>query len=231
MSNSYATGKTVLVEPATGSYTNSWAGPVNSNFSVIDATVSGTTTINAASLTPGVPFVVLVFQNYEQNPSPQTNPLAGQNLRIRVTGALSYDISVIIPANIPGFWIIDNQTSGNYKVNVKTTDPSSIPVQPLQGYQSLVFSDGVNVTYADLGTTKQELSALGIAVPTGSIILFGSTTPPLGYLACNGAAVSRVTYAQLFAVIGTAWGSGDGTTTFNLPNLAATTPAINVIKT
>jgi hypothetical protein len=230
MANAYAPGKTTLVEPPTGSYTNSWASPVNSNFSVIDASVSGTTTINAATITPGVPFVVLVFQNFEQNPSPQTNPLAGQNLRIRITGALSFNISVLIPANIPGFWIIDNQTSGNFDVSVKTTDPVSIPIQPLQGYQSLVFSDGVQVTYADLGTTKQELVAQGITVPTGAIIQFGSSAVPSGYLLCNGVAVSRITYAPLYGVIGTTWGPGDGTTTFNLPNLPSTTAAVNIIK-
>lgn len=42
---------------------------------------------------------------------------------------------------------------------------------------------------------------------------------PYGYLLCNGAAVSRTTYAKLFNVIGTAYGSGDGSTTFNLPNI------------
>lgn len=56
-------------------------------------------------------------------------------------------------------------------------------------------------------------------VPTGAIIDFGAASPPTGYLACNGAAVSRATYAALFAVISTIYGVGDGTTTFNLPDL------------
>ena len=45
------------------------------------------------------------------------------------------------------------------------------------------------------------------------------TTPPSGWLECNGAAVSRATYSTLFVAIGTTFGSGDGTTTFNLPDL------------
>ena len=45
------------------------------------------------------------------------------------------------------------------------------------------------------------------------------STVPAGYLICNGGAISRTTYSQLFAVIGTTYGSGDGSTTFNLPNL------------
>lgn len=55
-------------------------------------------------------------------------------------------------------------------------------------------------------------------VPVGAVLPFASTTIPFGYLDCNGAAVSRTTYAKLFAVIGTAHGTGDGSTTFNIPD-------------
>lgn len=56
-----------------------------------------------------------------------------------------------------------------------------------------------------------------LSVPTGMISAFNNV--PEGWLQCNGAAVSRTTYAALFAVIGTKYGSGNGSTTFNLPNL------------
>ena len=56
-------------------------------------------------------------------------------------------------------------------------------------------------------------------LPTGSVIPFAANSNPNGYLICNGAAVNRTTYADLFAVIGTIYGSGDGSTTFNVPNL------------
>lgn len=52
----------------------------------------------------------------------------------------------------------------------------------------------------------------------GTIELWGGSTAPDGYLLCNGGAVSRSLYADLFAVIGTTYGAGDGSTTFNLPN-------------
>ena len=55
--------------------------------------------------------------------------------------------------------------------------------------------------------------------PTGSIITYGASTPPDGYLECDGSAISRATYADLFAVIGVNWGAGDGSTTFNIPDL------------
>ena len=56
-------------------------------------------------------------------------------------------------------------------------------------------------------------------VPAGSVFTFASTTVPSGYLECNGAAVSRSTYATLFAAISTTFGVGDGSATFNLPDL------------
>lgn len=56
-------------------------------------------------------------------------------------------------------------------------------------------------------------------VKTGTIISYGSNTAPTGFLDCDGSAVSRTTYASLFSVIGTTYGTGDGSTTFNLPDL------------
>lgn len=57
------------------------------------------------------------------------------------------------------------------------------------------------------------------AVPTGMILPFLGTSVPEGFLLCNGSNVSRTTYANLFSVIGTRCGAGDGSTTFTLPNL------------
>lgn len=56
-------------------------------------------------------------------------------------------------------------------------------------------------------------------LPIGTVLPFSGYVIPIGYLPCNGSAVSRTTYADLFAVIGTTYGAGDGGTTFNLPNL------------
>lgn len=55
--------------------------------------------------------------------------------------------------------------------------------------------------------------------PVGSVIAFAGNSSPAGWLLCDGSAVSRETYADLFAVIGTTYGAGDGSTTFGLPNL------------
>ena len=56
-------------------------------------------------------------------------------------------------------------------------------------------------------------------LPIGSYIQFAGSQAPAGFLVCNGGEISRTTYSALFAVIGTTYGSGDGSTTFNLPNL------------
>jgi microcystin-dependent protein len=57
------------------------------------------------------------------------------------------------------------------------------------------------------------------AVPSGSIMAFAGSTIPTGWIICDGTEVSRVTYADLFASIATIWGQGNGTSTFNLPDL------------
>lgn len=56
-------------------------------------------------------------------------------------------------------------------------------------------------------------------LPAGSIIQWGSNTAPANWLICDGSAVSRTVYPSLFAAIGTQYGAGDGSTTFNLPDL------------
>ena len=58
-----------------------------------------------------------------------------------------------------------------------------------------------------------------VTVPSGVISAFGGSSAPAGWLLCDGTAVSRSTYSALFAIVGTTYGSGDGSTTFNLPNL------------
>jgi microcystin-dependent protein len=55
-------------------------------------------------------------------------------------------------------------------------------------------------------------------VPSGSVLSFAGSAAPTGYLLCDGSAISRTTYATLFAAIGTVYGIGNGTTTFNIPN-------------
>ena len=76
---------------------------------------------------------------------------------------------------------------------------------------------------ANYEATKYDYSGANLqgieGVNTGLILPWGDSSIPSGFLECDGSAVSRTTYANLFAVIGTTHGSGDGSTTFNLPDL------------
>ena len=74
----------------------------------------------------------------------------------------------------------------------------------------------------DLSLSSGVLSVSG--VPVGTIMYFSTSTPPSGWLKANGAAISRTTYSALFSVIGTTFGAGNGSTTFNLPDLRGVFP-------
>lgn len=62
-------------------------------------------------------------------------------------------------------------------------------------------------------------TSLHQSVPVGAILPYGGASAPTGYLLCDGTAVSRTTYSGLFAILGTAYGAGNGSTTFNVPDL------------
>ena len=76
--------------------------------------------------------------------------------------------------------------------------------------------------------TKYDFSGANLTgiegIPTGCIIPWSDTSVPTGFLECNGAAVSRSTYATLFAITSTTYGAGNGSTTFNLPDLKDNVP-------
>ena len=95
------------------------------------------------------------------------------------------------------------------------------------GGSNIRISDSVNLPSSDTCASStavktaydKALEAITNGVPVGTIIWSANNTIPSGYLLCNGVEVSRNTYAALFTAIGTTYGEGDGSTTFNLPNL------------
>lgn len=81
-----------------------------------------------------------------------------------------------------------------------------------------------NVTTTKIGdgqvtAAKLAASVAALLTPTGSIMVFAGDAAPTGWALCHGQALDRVTYAALFAVVGTIYGAGDNSTTFNLPDL------------
>lgn len=95
-------------------------------------------------------------------------------------------------------------------------------VVPPNGYIGQVLAKKSN-TSNDVEWVSADNRAPSSA-PVGTIIAFGGATAPAGYLLCDGAAYSRTTYSELFNVIGTSYGTGDGSTTFNVPNLTGKFP-------
>jgi hypothetical protein len=94
-----------------------------------------------------------------------------------------------------------------------------------EGISSGITVVGSNGTYVPVTSNLALQSAImgGTTtpvpvMPAGTIIMYGAAAVPAGYLHCNGSTVSRTTYAALFAVLGTGYGAGDGSSTFTLPN-------------
>lgn len=90
------------------------------------------------------------------------------------------------------------------------------------GATSSLYAKTTGVT---ISTGWQAVGAETEVAPSGIIEQYGGTTAPTGWLLCDGSAVSRTTYDALFAVISTAYGAGDGSTTFNLPDMRGRVPA------
>lgn len=89
--------------------------------------------------------------------------------------------------------------------------------------KSLVVAATVESTLGGVkfpdGTLQSTAATSASGIPAGSVFDYAGTAAPSGYLLCFGQAVSRSTYSDLFTAIGTTFGSGDGSTTFNLPDL------------
>lgn len=75
-----------------------------------------------------------------------------------------------------------------------------------------------------IATTGFVFGAVAAVMPSGAILPYAGASAPSGFLLADGSAVSRTTYSALFAAIGTAYGAGDGSTTFNVPNLQGRVP-------
>jgi microcystin-dependent protein len=88
------------------------------------------------------------------------------------------------------------------------------------GHLILTKQDSSTVDAGDVIGPTGATGATGptAPAPTGAVMMFASATPPTGWLLCDGSAVSRTTYSDLFALVGTSYGPGNGSTTFNVPN-------------
>ncbi len=106
------------------------------------------------------------------------------------------------------------------KAQMVNNEPAGSAPAPLERAKNLsdLLNKGTARNNLDVNS-KAEIQAFGQQwAPPGMIMDFASPSAPVGWLKCNGVAVSRTAYAALFAAIGTTWGAGDGFNTFNLPD-------------
>ena len=110
--------------------------------------------------------------------------------------------------------------SGPYTIEfTEEADPQDVSASEItyDNTESGMTATNVQDAITELSTAPKG----GSGVPVGSVFWLATQTAPEGYLICDGSAVSRTEYADLFAAIGTTFGAGDGSTTFALPNLRA----------
>ena len=147
------------------------------------------------------------------------NKKSGKELRLANNGSLLYDGSDIITAR---------KVSHNPDDYTVATVPSSFALN--KAFDNSIKRGGaiglggtahqIAIGWDTPGlVAKVDTQTFNVGVPTGAIAYFAHTTVPYGWLKANGAAVSRTIYANLFTLIGTTYGAGDGRTTFNLPDL------------
>ena len=105
--------------------------------------------------------------------------------------------------------------TGNITINQTTPIREMTEAQ----YDALPTSEKLNDTIYLLKDATADKLIVDDPAPIGAIIAYGGTTAPAGWLFCQGQAVSRTLYNELFEAIGTTYGAGDGNTTFNLPDL------------
>ena len=168
-------------------------------------------------------------------------PATGANVSIgTATGG------VTIPGDLGIAGVLTYEDVTNVDSVGLITARTGIKVGPSAGVAATIFSDGsintsgivtavsftgsgANLTNLPAGNLSGTLPAISganltgiVSIPTGMIAPFAMSTPPTGWLECNGATISRSTYAALFAAISTTYGAGDGSSTFLLPDLRAT---------
>lgn len=142
----------------------------------------------------------------------------------------NYDLTVRIYDQQAGGTEIWNEThagiavsDGIFNIQLGSVTPFGAAVDfSIPYWLGVSINSGTELTprtrFASVGTALMAKRVMERAIPAGMVAAFAMPTSPSGWLVCNGQAVSRTTYATLFAALGSMYGDGDGSTTFNLPD-------------
>lgn len=145
------------------------------------------------------------------------------------TGTGTYNLDASIPADSQSFvagigngntcYYTAVMAGGGWEVGIGTVTDAA--TDTLARTTIIASSNAGAAVNWGAGTKTLFVTIPGIQAghPPGTVIANASATLPYGYLLCDGAAISRTTYAQLFTALSTTWGAGDGSTTFNVPDL------------
>ena len=114
--------------------------------------------------------------------------------------------------------------SGTFIDSLNASNPTSTDIvsqadDHLRLIKSTIKATFPNINAAVTATPAALNAATSFDMPAGSIIIFGGSSAPTGFLFCDGSAISRSTYAALFGINSTTYGVGDGSSTFNLPDI------------
>ena len=147
-------------------------------------------------------------QNWDDVATEITNSVAADG-QTTMTGPLKAASGT---ANAPGITFASDPDSGLYRIGSNNVGVAVNGAKVID-----VATTGATVT-GDMNATTVKQNSFAL-LPVGITFPYAGTSAPSGYLFCSGQAVSRTTYAALFAVTSTTYGVGDGSTTFNLPDL------------
>lgn len=152
-------------------------------------------------------------------------PASGYAAKTTTYAVLAADKGKLIDATT-GTWtlsLLAAATAGDgFNVSVRNSGTGVITIDPnltetIDGSTTLAVNAGESVLIYCTGTAWVTIGKSS-GVPSGSITGYGGTSAPSGWLLCDGSAISRTTYASLFSAIGTTFGVGDGSSTFNIPD-------------
>lgn len=194
------------------------------HFRIIKGAVKATfpNVTGAISATHGALDAAATFAGAITASAAEINVLAGISAKINVLAGISAGLT---SAELS---VLDGVTATTSQINATALIASPLVVGPLA--EGSILVGDVNtvaspVTIGAAGTvlksdgTTISWGAVSAGTPTGAVIYHAANTPPSGYIKADGLAVSRSTYATLFSVIGTTYGVGDGSSTFNVPDL------------
>lgn len=144
----------------------------------------------------------------------------GREISCSGTWALTLSAAATLGA---GFWAYyRNASTGSITLTADGTELIYGPNISPAGATTYVIGPGETVLHHTDATDHHLLASGGI--PAGALMPYGAASAPPGWLLCDGTAVSRTTYAYLYSIIGTTYGAGDGSTTFNLPDMRGRFP-------